>query len=94
MPVSRVPFLQSKWAVALSALLLGSVAAPALGRMLRPVFRNAVKGGILLQRHLNELVASLREDVEDVVAEAKAELATTEAAAEPHQSTHHQHGTA
>jgi hypothetical protein len=90
MPVRSL--FQSKWAFAFSALVVGSVMAPALGRIARPIFRRMVKGGIVAQQALTGVIAGLREDVEDIVAEAKAELASTP---EPsHDSAPHHHGTA
>ena len=86
MPVSRNVF-QSKWALALSAFALGAFAGPAVGPALRPALRKAVKAGILAQRRLTTVVAGLREELEDIVAEAKDELGE-----EPSPSGHHHHG--
>lgn len=86
MPASR-NVLQSRWVIALSALAVGALAAPVLGPAIRPIVRGAVKAGILTQRRLTTVVAGLREELEDVVAEAKDELG-----AEPETPTHpHDH---
>jgi hypothetical protein len=51
-----------------------AVAAPLLGRQARPVVRGAIKGGILAGRYVQKTASSLKEDVEDITAEAKADL--------------------
>lgn len=87
----------SRFVLTVSALLVGSILGPALGRALRPVFRKAVKGGILTQRALAGVAAELREDIEDIVAEAKNELdeSAGEADAHGHEGVpHHAHGSA
>ncbi len=88
MPVRR-GFIQSKWVLGLSGLIVGSLTAPVIGQTLRPVVRSLVKAGILAERRISALIASLREDLEDVVAEARGEL--DRGAAEPED---HQHGPA
>jgi hypothetical protein len=44
------------------------------GPLLRPVMRSAVKGGILVGRYARQVGATLKEEFEDIVAEAEAEL--------------------
>jgi hypothetical protein len=50
--------------------LVFALAAP----LLRPVMRSAVKGGIIVGRYARQVGSSLKEEFEDVVAEAEAEL--------------------
>jgi hypothetical protein len=45
-------------------------AGPRVGRASRPVVRSAIREGVLLQRELQQMVESVREDLEDVAAEA------------------------
>ncbi|WP_437325292.1 hypothetical protein [Sorangium sp. So ce381] len=65
---------QSKLIVALSALAAGALFAPLVGRAVRPLALLAVKGGIVAQRELVGIVEGLREELQDIVAEAKAQL--------------------
>jgi hypothetical protein len=93
----RPGLLQSKLVLAISALFVGSILGPVLGRALRPTLRRAVKGGILAQRALLGVAAGLREDIEDIVAEAKTELGDSagEAYAQPREEVpQHAHGSA
>jgi len=52
-----------------SGLVL-ALAAP----FLRPVMRSAVKGGILVGRYARQVGSSMKEEFEDIVAEAEADL--------------------
>jgi hypothetical protein len=54
---------------AASGLVL-ALAAP----FLRPFMRRAVKGGILVGRYARQVGSSMKEEFEDIVAEAEAEL--------------------
>jgi Protein of unknown function (DUF5132) len=45
-------------------------AAPRAGRASRPFVRATIRQGVLLQREIQRLVESVREDIEDVTAEA------------------------
>ncbi|MGZ5075775.1 MAG: DUF5132 domain-containing protein [Methylobacter sp.] len=49
-------------------------ALPALARTARPAIRAAIKSGILLAEKGRELAAETNEQLEDIFAEAKAEL--------------------
>jgi len=60
---------------------LGAVSAaswnaisPVLGRVLRPALKEAIKGGIILQRQVQAIAQEAWQDVEDLTAEAKAEV--------------------
>lgn len=54
---------------AASGLVL-ALAAP----LLRPVMRNAIKGGIMVGRYARQVGSNMKEEFEDIVAEAEAEL--------------------
>jgi Protein of unknown function (DUF5132) len=58
-------------AVGAAALFLGPTVLPTIGRVLRPVAKTMIKGGIMLYR---ETVAGIGELTTDLVEEAKAEL--------------------
>jgi hypothetical protein len=49
-------------------------AAPAIGSVARPLLREAVKGGLLLGRQVQAVVQEAWQEVEDITAEAKAEM--------------------
>jgi hypothetical protein len=75
MPVFKL--LTSKTAIfALGAVSVAAwnVAAPILGGVLRPVLKEAIKGGILLGRQVQTLAEEVWQDVEDLTAEARSEL--------------------
>lgn len=84
---------QSFIAGRLAALLLGiaggALTAPLLGRAARPIVRQAIKGGIIAQREILRLVEDLREDLQDLTAEAKSELG--EELEPPHHEHPHHH---
>jgi hypothetical protein len=58
-------------AIGAAALFLGPTVIPTIGRMLRPVAKTMIKGGIVLYR---ETIAGIGELTTDLVAEAKSEL--------------------
>jgi hypothetical protein len=64
-------------AIGLGAVLLAPAVLPALGRVLRPAAKAAIKGGIVLYR---ETFAEIGEFASDLVAEARAELEAAPAA--------------
>jgi Protein of unknown function (DUF5132) len=60
---------------------LGAVSAaswnaisPVLGRVLRPALKEAIKTGIILQRQVQTIAQEAWQDVEDLTAEAKADI--------------------
>jgi hypothetical protein len=57
-----------------ASMPLVKAAAPFVGRALRPVIRTAVKEGLLIQRQVQAVVQEARQDVENLTAEARAEL--------------------
>ena len=64
-----------------AAALTARTFAPTLGRWARPAVRGAIKQGIILSQGAQIRAAGLREDLEDIVAEARAEVPTTSASA-------------
>jgi hypothetical protein len=62
-------------AVGIGAVVLAPAVLPALAGAAKPLMKAAVKSGIILFEKGKETVAELSEVVEDIVAEAKAEMA-------------------
>lgn len=62
------------FALGIGAALAARAFGPALGRWTRPVVRGVVKQGIILGQGAQIRAAGLREDLEDLVAEARAEV--------------------
>ena len=48
-------------------------AAPAIGRALRPAVRETIRLGMVASREVFEMAESVREELEDITAEARAE---------------------
>jgi len=59
---------------ALGAIVLAPAVMPILGSVLKPVVKNGIKGGLRLYQKSKELAAEAMESLEDIAAEAKAEL--------------------
>lgn len=68
-------------AIAAGAALLAPVVLPLLAGVTRPLARTALKSGIIVYEKTRETVAELGEAFDDLVAEARAELAQQHAAA-------------
>jgi hypothetical protein len=62
------------FALGVGAALTARMAAPTIGRWARPVVRGAVKQGLMLSEGAQVRAAGLREDLEDLVAEAREDL--------------------
>lgn len=60
--------------VGIGAVILAPIVIPAVAAVLKPVAKTAIKGGILVYRKGRQAVAEVGESVEDLVAEAKAEI--------------------
>jgi hypothetical protein len=70
-------------AIGVGTAILAPVVIPMIASIAKPLAKAAIKGGIMLYEKNRELIAEATEVVEDLVAEAKAELDTVgEAAAE------------
>jgi hypothetical protein len=61
-------------AIGIGAAILVPVILPAVAALARPVARAAIKTGILVYEKTREAVAEMGEVVEDLVAEARADL--------------------
>jgi hypothetical protein len=60
--------------VGAAAAAVLKAAAPAIGSVARPLLREAVKGGLLIGRQVQTVVQEAWQEVEDITAEAKAEV--------------------
>lgn len=60
--------------------IVGVIAAPKVKTAARPLARKAVKGGLAASQYVHKLVQEAKEDLEDLSAEAQAELNTKRAA--------------
>jgi len=61
-------------AIGLGALLLAPAILPAVSAVMRPLAKASIKGGVLLFEKARELIAEAKESIEDLAAEAHAEL--------------------
>ena len=64
-------------AIGIGAAILAPVVAPVLASIVKPLAKGAIKGGVLLFEKGKEVAAEAQEAAEDLLAEAKAELAET-----------------
>jgi hypothetical protein len=67
--------------VGAAVVLVAPIVAPALFAGIRPVAKTVVKGGVFVFDKAREVVAEAGEQMSDIVAEARAELAESAAAA-------------
>jgi hypothetical protein len=67
--------------IGIGAAVLAPVVLPILASIAKPVAKAAVKGGIMMYEKGKEVVAETGEMLEDIVAEAKAEMAEEQHAA-------------
>lgn len=66
-------------AIGIGASVLAPAVIPVLANIVKPLAKAAVKGGIILYEKGLETFAETKEVIEDLVAEAKAELAEAKA---------------
>ena len=69
-------------AIGLGALILAPTIIPIVGSIVKPLAKAAIKGGIVLMDKGKELIAETREVLEDLTAEAQAELSQEQAQAQ------------
>jgi hypothetical protein len=62
-------------AIGIGAAVLGPMLLPVLAGAAKPLVKAAIKGGIVLYEKGKETAAEMGEVLEDIVAEAKAEVA-------------------
>jgi hypothetical protein len=70
-------------AIGIGAAVLAPVVIPVLASVAKPLAKAVIKGGLLMYERGKEAAAELGEVVEDVVAEAKAEMAQGQNGASP-----------
>ncbi|MGA2403980.1 MAG: DUF5132 domain-containing protein [Syntrophobacteraceae bacterium] len=61
-------------AIGLGIIILAPAIAPAVAAVVRPVAKASIKSGVILFEKARELIAEAMESVEDLAAEAHAEL--------------------
>lgn len=66
----------------MGALILAPMVVPAVAKVLRPVVKEAIKGFLSLSERAREVMAETSEQMQDLVAEAKAEYEQESARAE------------
>jgi hypothetical protein len=65
-------------AVGAGVVLLAPVVIPVIGAILKPIVKALIKGGIMAYEGAKVSIAETRETLEDIAAEAKAEIAQAE----------------
>ncbi|HUJ17592.1 MAG TPA: DUF5132 domain-containing protein [Nitrospirota bacterium] len=68
-------------AIGIGAAILAPIVVPLFANVAKPLAKAAIKGGIQLFERGKETFAEIAEITEDIVAEAKSELAESQAAA-------------
>jgi hypothetical protein len=58
----------------IAAIVLLPVIVPVAGKVVKPIAKAAIKGGIVLYEQGKGVIAEVGETLEDLIAEAKAEL--------------------
>ncbi len=66
--------------------LIGLVTAPLIAKVIQPIVRGAVKTTIELGLQVRKITAKAAEDLQDIVAEKNAEMATAEIKKRPESS--------
>lgn len=75
------------WNVALG-FVAGMLVAPQVKKLLRPVVKEVVKAGMVVGTQIQQVASGVKEDLEDITAEASAEVRTKGGAvAPPHSDT-------
>jgi hypothetical protein len=78
--------------VGIGAALVAPTVLPALGSSLRPLAKALVKGGVLLYDSVKESVAEAGEQLNDLVAEVRAEISETAGNEEAAEATSRRRG--
>jgi hypothetical protein len=68
-------------AIGAGAVLLAPVVIPVIGSIIKPLAKAGIKGGILAYEGAKVTIAETKETLEDLAAEAKAEISQDQAAA-------------
>ena len=69
-------------AIGIGSAILAPVVIPILAAAVKPLAKATIKGGLMLYERGKEMVAEIQEVTEDLVAEAKAEMAEGQKAGE------------
>ena len=67
--------LMTGLAIGIGAAILAPIIIPAVAAVAKPLAKATIKGGVLLYERGKEVVAEAGEVIEDLMAEAKAEIA-------------------
>ena len=67
-------------AIGAGAVLLAPVIIPVLGSIMKPLAKATIKGGILAYEGMKVTLAETKETLEDLAAEAKAEISQDQGA--------------
>ena len=62
-------------AVGVGAVVVAPIVSPAVGKVTRPLLKSAIKGGLVFYERAKVVGAEAMETIEDLAAEARAELA-------------------
>jgi hypothetical protein len=81
-PLDRNSHLVTGLAIGAAAVVLGPVLLPAIARVAKPLAKTAIKAGLVAMERGRDTLTELGEVAEDVMAEARAELAEEAAAAQ------------
>lgn len=68
--------------IGVGAVLLAPIVVPAVASGLRPVVKSVIKGGLIVTDKVNAMVAEAGEQLDDIMAEVRAEMAQTVPATE------------
>ena len=69
------PLSLSGVAIGAGVVLLAPLAVPVVAAIAKPVLKAAIKGGLMAYEGVKVSVAEAKESIEDLAAEAKAEIA-------------------
>lgn len=69
-------------AIGAGVVILAPIVLPLVGQIIKPVVKAAIKGGIMTYEGIKVTVAETKEALEDITAEAKAEVASKDAEGE------------
>jgi hypothetical protein len=62
-------------AIGVGVILLAPVVLPVLGSVAKPIVKSVIKGALLAYQGVKVTIAEAKESLEDITAEAKAEIA-------------------
>jgi hypothetical protein len=65
-------------AIGAAAVLLAPIVLPVIAGILKPVAKGVIKGGLLAYEGAKVALAETKETIEDIAAEAKAEIAVSQ----------------